>query len=108
MGAADPIAIAPIGVIHTPFGDKAEAPRQATLAEEVRGVIELFPGRGFEDALEDLETFDRIWVLFHFHESGGSFRAKVRPPRSVKKRGVFATRSPHRLAAPRDESIRTS
>lgn len=89
-------AVTPIGVLRTPFTDKAQIPRQASLAEGVRGVIELEPGRDFADALDGLEGFDTIWVLFWFHENGGHYRPKVTPPRSTEKRGVFATRSPHR------------
>jgi tRNA (adenine37-N6)-methyltransferase len=88
--------VEPIGVMRTPFADKAQIPRQASLAEGVRGVIELEPGRDFADALDGLEGFDMIWVLFWFHENGGQWRPKVTPPRSSEKRGLFATRSPHR------------
>ncbi len=89
-------SVTPIGVLRTPFTDKAQIPRQASLAEGVRGVIELEPGRDFADALDGLEGFEAIWVLFWFHENGGHYRSKVTPPRSTEKRGVFATRSPHR------------
>jgi tRNA-Thr(GGU) m(6)t(6)A37 methyltransferase TsaA len=50
----------------------------------------------FEQALEDLDGFDRIWVIYWFHRNSG-WRPKVLPPRGTdRKRGVFATRSPHR------------
>jgi tRNA-Thr(GGU) m(6)t(6)A37 methyltransferase TsaA len=72
------------------------APRQPFAARDVTGTIELFQGHGFDHALEDLQGFDRIWVLFWFHLNQG-WRPKVLPPRSAgKRRGVFATRSPHR------------
>ena len=93
---ATTFSVTPIGVLRTPFTDKAQIPRQASLAVGVRGVIELEPGRDFEDALDGLAGFDTIWVLFWFHENGGHFRPKVTPPRSTDKRGLFATRSPHR------------
>ena len=57
-----------------------------------------FQGRpgNFEQALQSLEGFERVWVVFGFHESHG-WLPKVRPPRGEgEKRGVFATRSPHR------------
>jgi tRNA-Thr(GGU) m(6)t(6)A37 methyltransferase TsaA len=85
----------PIGVIRSPFRERAEAPRQAASAPEVRGTIELLPGKGFEHALSDLETFSHVWVLFWFHLNEG-WRPKVQPPRSATRRGVFATRAPHR------------
>lgn len=87
--------VRPIGFARTPFLEKVEAPRQAVAegGAGVEGRIEMLPEH--EHALDDLDGFDRIWVLFWFHEAKG-FRSKVLPPRSDKKRGLFATRSPHR------------
>lgn len=90
------LTLTPIGIAHTPFRERMETPRQPAAAGDVPATIELFAGRGFEHALSDLEGFDRIWILFWFHLNTG-FRPKVLPPRSrSKRRGVFATRSPHR------------
>ncbi len=90
------LVVRPIGFVRSPFLEKAEAPRQAVAegAEGVEGRIEMLAEH--EHALDDLDGFDRIWVLFWFHEAKGGPRTKVLPPRSDKKRGVFATRSPHR------------
>ncbi|HJK91332.1 MAG TPA: tRNA (N6-threonylcarbamoyladenosine(37)-N6)-methyltransferase TrmO [Polyangiaceae bacterium LLY-WYZ-15_(1-7)] len=85
----------PIGFAHTPFEEKADAPRQPRAAAGVRGVIELLPGLGYEDALDDLGGWSHLWVIFGFDRSEG-WRPKVLPPRSATKRGVFATRAPHR------------
>ncbi len=93
------IELEPIGIVHTPFAEKALAPRQPSEARDARGVVTLFEGRGLEDALDGLSSFDTIWILFHFHKTEGRFRPKVQPPRSEKKRGVFATRSPYCLNA---------
>jgi tRNA (adenine37-N6)-methyltransferase len=91
-----PLSLSPIGVIHTPFPDKVSTPRQPYAANGAPGTLELFPGRNYEPALCDLESWDHIWVLFWFHLVE-NWRAKVLPPRSGKKRrGVFSTRSPHR------------
>jgi tRNA-Thr(GGU) m(6)t(6)A37 methyltransferase TsaA len=87
--------VRPIGVIRTPFDEKVKAPRQAVAAPGVEGRIELLPGMGFEDALEDLTEWDHLWVIFLFHLNTG-WKPKVLPPRSTEKRGVFATRAPHR------------
>lgn len=88
--------VRPIGFVRSPFVDKAEAPRQAVAegAVGVAGRVEMLPEH--EHALSDLDGFDRIWLLFWFHEAHGGARAKVLPPRSDRKRGVLATRSPHR------------
>jgi tRNA-Thr(GGU) m(6)t(6)A37 methyltransferase TsaA len=86
----------PIGVVHSPFKEKVSAPRQAAAGKGIVGTIELYPGRGFEHALEDLEGWDRLWIVFVFDRNEG-WRPKVLPPRSAgRRRGVFSTRSPHR------------
>lgn len=89
------LTLSPIGVIRTPFRERAAAPRQPPAAAGVRGTIELSPGRDFEHALCDLAAWDRLWVIFWFHLNEG-WRPKVLPPRSDRRRGVFSTRSPHR------------
>lgn len=83
----------PIGFVRSSFKEKADAPRQGVLAEDVTATIELGPE--YRDALDDIEGFDRIWVVFWFDRAEG-WKPKVLPPRSETKRGVFATRSPHR------------
>jgi len=73
-----------------------EAARQPRAAAGEGARIELLPGRNFEHALEDLERWELIWVIFWFHLNSG-WRPKVLPPRSTTgRKGVFATRSPHR------------
>lgn len=89
------LLVRPIGVIHSPFVERAEAPRQPRAALGIEGRIELEAGRGFEDALADLEGWQYLWVVAWF-DRNTSWRPKVRPPRSRTKRGVFSTRSPHR------------
>lgn len=85
----------PIGFVRSPFRERAEAPRQASAARDARGTIELLPGHDFEHALSDLELWPYLWVIFWFHLNEG-WRPKVLPPRSAKRRGVFATRAPYR------------
>jgi tRNA-Thr(GGU) m(6)t(6)A37 methyltransferase TsaA len=89
------LTLSPIGLVHSPFVERRQAPRQSAKAREARGTIELFPGRGFEHALTDIERWSHLWVLFWFHLNDG-WKPKVLPPRSQRRRGVFATRSPHR------------
>ena len=85
----------PIGFVRSPYVEKMQAPRQPDVAAGAVGSVELQAGRDFEHALEDLETFRYIWLLFWFDQSEG-WRPKVLPPRSEKRRGLFATRAPHR------------
>jgi tRNA-Thr(GGU) m(6)t(6)A37 methyltransferase TsaA len=89
------LSLTPIGVVHSPFTEKMQAPRQPNTSGAADGTVELFSGHDFEHALEDLTTFRYIWLIFWFDQSEG-WRPKVLPPRSDKRRGVFATRSPHR------------
>jgi tRNA-Thr(GGU) m(6)t(6)A37 methyltransferase TsaA len=92
-------AFRPIGVVRSPFTERATAPRQPVVAQGIEGRIELEAGRGFEDALVGLDAWDYAWVLFVFHqnvEQARGWRPKVQPPRADAKVGVFATRSPHR------------
>ena len=86
----------PIGFVKTGAGNyPQEAPRQAVYAEN-EGVIELEPGHNFEQALEDLDGFERIWLIFVF-DRNHNWSPKILPPDgSDRKRGVFGTRSPHR------------
>lgn len=91
------LTVTPIGVVHSPFRERSDAPRQprADGALEAEGSVELFAGQGYEDALSDLALWDHIWVLFWF-DRNRAFRPKVQPPRSETKRGLFATRAPYR------------
>jgi tRNA-Thr(GGU) m(6)t(6)A37 methyltransferase TsaA len=93
--AAEALSLRPIGVVHSPFKERVDAPRQPTAARDVEGTIELFAGRNFEQALEDVQSFRFIWVVFWFHLNT-TWKPKVSPPRSGLRRGVFATRSPYR------------
>jgi len=86
----------PIGVIRTTMRTKFDSPHQPKNSDEQRNVIQLYPGKGFDVALRDLATFDRIWLIWWFHKNS-TWRPLVLPPRGdATRRGVFATRSPHR------------
>jgi tRNA-Thr(GGU) m(6)t(6)A37 methyltransferase TsaA len=83
-------------VVRTGLSSRVEAPRQPRAAGGAGGTIELYPGRNFEHALDDLQGWEYIWVIFWFHLNR-SWRPKVLPPRSTSgRKGVFSTRSPHR------------
>lgn len=65
-------------------------------AEEERNELELLPGCNYEQALQDLAGMERVWLLWWFHRND-NWRPLVLPPRGpAQRRGVFATRSPHR------------
>ncbi len=94
---ADQLTLQPIGIIRTPYREKQHAPRQPGVDKKsVIGSIELYPDNNFDQALEHLSGFERIWIISWFHQNA-EWKPKVLPPRSGRtKRGVFATRSPHR------------
>ncbi|MGE5430700.1 MAG: tRNA (N6-threonylcarbamoyladenosine(37)-N6)-methyltransferase TrmO [Syntrophomonadaceae bacterium] len=90
------IILKPIGIIHSEKRYRYETPRQGVLADDAESVIELEPYLNFEQALKDLDGFDRIWVIYLFHLNP-NWKPLIQPPRhSRSKIGVFATRSPHR------------
>lgn len=84
-----------IGYFHASHQEKYSVPRQPSDVIKNEGKILLLPNRNFEQALEGVQDFERIWVLFRFHRNS-SWKPKVTPPRGHRKQGVFATRSPHR------------
>lgn len=90
------LTLEPIGYVRTALATKVEAARQPRASGGAPGLIELLPGRNFEHALCDLTNWRYIWVLYWFDRNEG-WRPKVLPPRSRSgRKGVFATRSPHR------------
>jgi tRNA-Thr(GGU) m(6)t(6)A37 methyltransferase TsaA len=89
--------IKPIGYFNSRARHPYEARRQGSVNESKdTGVIELEKGQQFEQALEDLDGFSKIWLLYQFHQNK-NWKPKTLPPRGPRtKRGVFATRSPYR------------
>ncbi len=85
----------PIGTFHCDAQHPYDAPRQAVLAQGNHGTVELHPGRNFEQALEDLAGFGRIWLIYLFDRNTG-WKPKVQPPRAARKVGVLASRAPYR------------
>ena len=88
----------PIGIFYGDAVYKYDAPRQGRLFAGHPGRIELKPEMNFETALRDLDGFERIWVIFQFHENEG-WRPTTRPPVPPKGKdrvGTFASRSPYR------------
>jgi len=85
----------PIAIFQSSHSETYEAPRQGVLAERASGSIQLRSDLS-QQACEDLRGFERVWLIYDFHENS-SWKEKVRPPRfSDKKRSVFSTRSPYR------------
>jgi tRNA-Thr(GGU) m(6)t(6)A37 methyltransferase TsaA len=90
------LTLRPIGFIRTQKQVKFQARHQPAESEPERNVLELLPGNNYEQALHDLAGFSRVWLVWWFHRNT-DWRPRVLPPRGpAKRRGVFATRSPHR------------
>lgn len=90
----------PIGFLASPYCRRIDAPHQATVVagtESGEAAIATLKLADWVDgqALQDLNGFERVWLIFAFHLSEG-WRPAVKPPRGGPKRGVLATRSPHR------------
>lgn len=85
----------PIGYFYSWQTERYMAAKQAELAHNSKGKIILLPHSNFEQALEDLEGMEKIWIIYWFHRNS-NWKPKVQTPRPGPKRGVFATRSPHR------------
>ncbi|HSQ16075.1 MAG TPA: tRNA (N6-threonylcarbamoyladenosine(37)-N6)-methyltransferase TrmO [Anaerolineales bacterium] len=82
----------PIGIIHSPFNDKAQTPIQPNRSP-ARGQVEVFPE--YTLGLQDLAGFSHIYLLYAFHQSEG-FTLQVQPFLDDELRGLFATRHPCR------------
>jgi tRNA-Thr(GGU) m(6)t(6)A37 methyltransferase TsaA len=82
----------PIGVIHSPFTDKAQTPIQAVRSQAL-GQVEVYPE--FSAGLQDLDGFSHIILLYVFHQSNG-YTLQVKPFLDDQVRGLFATRYPRR------------
>ena len=89
------LTLRPIGFVRSPFADRHSAPRQPALAKDTPAQIELVNDAQLEHGLADIEEWSHLWVLYWFHLNA-HFRPKVEAPRSERRRGVFATRSPYR------------
>lgn len=87
------VKYSPIGVVHSPFKERGDVPKELAEVKGVRGSVEVFPP--YVDGLKDIEGFSHITIVFHFHLSRGS-PLLVRPRWDGALHGVFATHSPDR------------
>jgi len=94
---SDPsLTLRPIGYVRSGKHVKFQTLHQPAESAEERSVIELLPDQDYELAVRDLAGFSRIWLVWWFHRNP-NWRPLVLPPRGpARRRGLFATRSPHR------------
>ena len=109
----------PIAHIHTDLPQKFGIPRNSFLAPHLQGRIVFEPEFASNAAVEGLDSFSHLWLLWRFENGtpGGTandiaadakpqdrsgtnvkWSKTVRPPRlgGAERVGVFATRSPFR------------
>lgn len=97
MTGAGEAVFRPIGIVHSPFREPADIPREMNCRpgafDGVAGELVIAPE--LAEGLDGLEPGATLAVLFVFHKAGFS-HLKVIPPGRTEPRGVFASRSPHR------------
>ena len=87
------IVFHPIGVIHTPYEEKA--PYQPVETDEGSFWVEVFPQ--YQEGLLDLDTFTYIYLLYYIDQLKKDVEMKVEPIWAGEiEVGVFASRSPLR------------
>eukprot|EP01035_Chromulina_nebulosa_P018355 gene18355-24048_t len=104
-----------IGVIESCFRQCVGTPRQGLLVPSSKATL-ILASNISPESLDGLEEFSHVWITFKFHLNTNTlkeskafninennkdgrkytFTAKIVPPMLKEKKGVFATRSPHR------------
>ncbi|MEA2013165.1 MAG: tRNA (N6-threonylcarbamoyladenosine(37)-N6)-methyltransferase TrmO [Verrucomicrobiota bacterium] len=90
----DKIEFSPIGIIYSPFKEKAGMPIQPVSGAGIKGKIEVFDK--YVEGLKDIEEFSHIILLYHFHLSEKGYNLQTKPFLEDKKHGVFSIRGPRR------------
>ncbi|KAK9099954.1 hypothetical protein Scep_023384 [Stephania cephalantha] len=99
--------LAPIAVVQSCFSTRNGTPRQPLLVPLARACLLFDLNRVPPSSLEGLAEYSHCWIIYIFHmntnldklwkDPSRSTKAKVRVPKlKGAKKGVFATRSPHR------------
>jgi tRNA-Thr(GGU) m(6)t(6)A37 methyltransferase TsaA len=84
--------IRPIGVIHSPYPSREQAPRQGTFSA-AESELEIFSP--YTPGLRDIGATRHLIVLYWAHTASRTV-LEARPPHSRESHGVFATRAPDR------------
>ncbi|HXY20111.1 MAG TPA: tRNA (N6-threonylcarbamoyladenosine(37)-N6)-methyltransferase TrmO [Gemmatimonadales bacterium] len=95
-GAAMPppaFPMRPIGIVRSPYTDRAQVPRGPGATHDAEGVLEIEPE--FEPGLTDIEGFSHLYVLWVFDRADPPSLLAT-PPTDDRPHGVFSTRSPAR------------
>jgi len=123
LNTSEGFFVQPVGVVESCYRQCVGTPRQGLLVPSSRAAIVLTSNMSAE-AMDGLEEFSHVWLSFKFHLNTNSlkearafdgvvadlgdatgtkkgkrkftFTAKITPPMLKEKKGVLATRSPHR------------
>ncbi|KAK9130207.1 hypothetical protein Sjap_010694 [Stephania japonica] len=99
--------LAPIAVVQSCFTTRNGTPRQPLLVPLARACLLFDLSRVPTSSLEGLAEYSHCWIIYIFHLNTNLDKLWKNPSRSMKakvhvpklkggKKGVFATRSPHR------------
>jgi tRNA-Thr(GGU) m(6)t(6)A37 methyltransferase TsaA len=84
----------PIGVVRSPYQDRAQIPKGPGAEHRAEGSLELRPE--LEPGLADIEGFSHLFVLWVFDRAEGYDLVARVPLDEETPHGVFASRSPRR------------
>lgn len=87
------ITLEPIGVVRSPYTDKAQIPKGPGAQHDAEGTLEIRPD--LEAGLTDIEGFSHLYVIWIFDRAEGCDLLSC-PPNDDRPHGVFATRAPRR------------
>ena len=90
------LEVRPIGVLRSRKGVHFDALHQPDESAPDESTLDIEDRPGMREAVRDLAGMERIWLVWWFDRAEG-WRTLVLPPRGpARRRGVLATRSPHR------------
>ena len=78
-----------IGIIHSPYKTREQAPRQGA-----KDISEIEIEKDFVEGLCDIEEYSHLHIFYWLDKSKG-YNLMVRTPWEEKPHGVFVTRSPN-------------
>jgi len=90
--AMNSFIVTAIGIIHSPYLSREDAPRQGRFSDALV-TLEILPE--FSEGLQDVEQEPYLIVLYWLDRSDRT-TLKAIPPHTGIEHGVFATRSPDR------------
>lgn len=79
----------PIGIIHSPFKEKASTPIQGIYDPGSIGEVEVFPQ--YSEGLRDIAGFSHLFLIYHFHLAE-DFSLITRPFLDNEGKGIFSIR----------------